>query len=90
MRKKAALRYGKTDKELKTCNLFCNIAVKRVEMRRRAFYQSPSNMSCNKSGCCKLRKLLQKIESYSTFCNKICTCCVFYQPKANLYGVTPA
>ena len=27
----------------KTCNLFCNIAANRVEMRRCSFYQSPSN-----------------------------------------------
>ena len=41
----------------KTCNLFCNIAVKRVEiMRRCAFYQSPSNMSCNKSGLLQVAK----------------------------------
>ena len=45
---------------------------------------------------------MQKVESISTFWNKICTCCAFYQPKANLfcskwqsdvtslYGVTPA
>ena len=42
----------------KTCNLFCNIATKLVEMRRCTFYQSPSNLSCNKSGCCKLRKVV--------------------------------
>ena len=45
---------------------------------------------------------MQKVESSSTFWNKICTWCAFYQPKANLfcskwqsdvtslYGVTPA
>ena len=30
-------------------------------------------------------KLLQKVESSSTFCNKICTCCAFYWFKANLF-----
>ena len=30
-------------------------------------------------------KLLQKEGSSSTFCNKICTCCTFYRPKANLF-----
>ena len=38
------------------------------------------------------KTLLQKVESSFTFCNKICTCCAFYSPKANLsslYGVTP-
>ena len=32
-------------------------------------------------------RLLQvaKIESSSTFCNKLCKCCAFYPPKANLF-----
>lgn len=43
-------------------------------------------------------ELLQKVESSGPFCNKICTCCTFYQPKTNsfaanditpVYGVTP-
>ena len=34
------------------------------------------------AGC---KNLLQKVESSSFFCDKICTCCVFYQPKANLF-----
>ena len=34
------------------------------------------------AGC---EKLLQKVESSSTFCNKICTCCAFYRFKANLF-----
>ena len=29
--------------------------------------------------------LLQKVEISSTFCNKICICCAFYWPKANLF-----
>ena len=33
-------------------------------------------------GC---EKLLQKVESSSTLCNKICTCCAFYRSKANLF-----
>ena len=32
------------------------------------------------AGC---EKLLQKVES--TFCNKICPCCAFYRPNANLF-----
>ena len=50
------------------------------------------------AGC---EKLLQRVESGSTFCNKICTRCVFYGPKLRqtcfsasdvtpVYGVTPA
>ena len=41
-------------------------------------------------GC---EKLLQKVESSSTFCNKICACCAFYRPKATCFAasdVTPA
>ena len=34
------------------------------------------------AGC---EKLLQKVESSSTFCNKIYTCCAFYRFKANLF-----
>ena len=50
------------------------------------------------AGC---EKSLQKVEISSTFCNKICTCYVFYGPKLRqtcfaasdvtpMYGVTPA
>ena len=34
------------------------------------------------AGC---EKLLQKGESTCTFYNNICTCCLFYRPKANLF-----
>ena len=40
----------------KTWNLFCNIAAKRVKKKCCAFYQPHSNLSCNKSGFCKLRE----------------------------------
>ena len=30
-------------------------------------------------------KLLQKVESSSTFCNRICKFCAFYRPKANMF-----
>ena len=30
-------------------------------------------------------KLLQKVESSSTFCKKICSFYAFYQPKVNLF-----
>ena len=51
------------------------------------FTTQESNPSCNKSGCCRGResKLLQKVERGSSFCKKICTCCAFYRPKANLF-----
>ena len=31
--------------------------------------QHESNLSCNKLGCGRLRKAVQKVESSSTFCN---------------------
>ena len=34
------------------------------------------------AGC---ENLLQKVESSSTFCNKLCKCCAFYGLKANLF-----
>ena len=34
------------------------------------------------AGC---EKFLQKVESSSTFCNKMFTRCAFYPPKANLF-----
>ena len=45
------------------------------------------------------KRLLQKVESSSTFCNKICTSCTFYRTKETcfaasdvtpVYGVIPA
>ena len=51
-------------------------------------YQCNSNIVAKKlnisqvvEGC---KKLMQKEECSSTFCIKICTCCVFYWPEANL------
>ena len=47
------------------------------------------------AGC---ENLLQKVESSSTFCDKICTSCAFFGPKQTcfatsdvipVYGVTP-
>ena len=35
------------------------------------------------AGC---EKLLQKVESNSTFCDKICLCCPFYRPVVNAEG----
>ena len=61
--------------------------------------QSRLNLSCNKSGCYRLRKFVAESREQFYFCNKICTCCAFYRPKANLiatsdvtpvYGVSPA
>ena len=38
----------------------------------------------NQIGCYRLRKVVQKVVSCSTFCNRICTCCAFYRPIAGL------
>jgi len=40
---------------------------------------------CEKSGCCRLRKVVAKVESSSTFRSKICTCYAFSRPTTNLF-----
>ena len=65
----------------KMCNLFCNLAVKRVDYWCCAFYHPWSKPVLHKSGFCRL----QKVESTSTFCNETCTRCAFYRPMANLF-----
>ena len=54
------LAKGTIKRATKTCNLLCNIAVKRVEWRYCTFYHPCSNLSCNKSGFCWLRKVVAK------------------------------
>ena len=71
----------------KNLQLVCNIAAKkRVEYLCSAFYHPRIKpvLAANQffEG---YEKLLQKVESSSTFCNIICTCCAFYQPKPNLF-----
>ena len=39
-----------------TCNMFCNIAGKRVKSYVTRFTTHESNLSGNKQGCCKLRE----------------------------------
>ena len=46
---------------------------------------TPTNQTCLAAnqvaaGC---EELLQKAERSSTFCSKVCKCCVFYRPRAN-------
>ena len=44
-----------------------------------------SNLSCNKSRCCRWQKVVAESRVLDvTFCKKICTRCAFYRPKANL------
>ena len=54
-----------------TCNLSCNIAAKRVAKRCCTFYHPRSNLPCNKSGCCRLRKVVaQSREQFYFFATK--------------------
>ena len=76
LRPRAWVGKGTVKRATKTCNLFCSIASKRVKKRCCAFYY-PHAANQVVAGC---EKLLQKVESSSTFCNKTCTCCVFYRP----------
>ena len=75
------LRYGKTDSRR------FNIAAKRVTLIAILYVLPPTNQTCLATnqlvaGC---EKLLQKVGSSSTFCNKICTCGALYLHKANLF-----
>ena len=72
----------------KTCNLFCNIATKRVELKQCwAFYQSPSNLSCNKSGCCRQLKVVAESREQFYFLqqNLYMLRVLRIQAKANLF-----
>ena len=68
-----------------TCDLFCNIAAKRVEQHCCPFYYPLIKPVAKKSACCKLRKVVAKVESSSTFRDKICTCYAFSRPTTNLF-----
>ena len=78
--------YGTVNWATKTYNLFCNIAEKKKLKSDVARFKTHIQicLATNQvfAGC---EKLLQKVESSSTFCDKICTCCAFYRPKANLF-----
>ena len=52
------------------------IPAKRVEKHPR------SNLSCNKLGYCRLRKVV----AVSTLCHKICSCCTFYLPMIRVWS----
>ena len=86
------LRYSKMGRK-KKCIFF------RVEQRFCAFYHPNSNLSCNKSGCCTLRKVVAERREQFYFCNQIITCCAFTDPRQTcfaasdvtpVYGVTAA
>ena len=98
LRKKKKLAWSPVKRAAKTGNLFCNIAAKRVEKRCCAFYHQRSDLSYDKSGCCRLRKKLQKVESSSTFCNNVLFArftvprqpCMAASDGTPVYGVIPA
>ena len=77
MRKKAALRYGKTGNK--------NVQLVLQHCCNARFTNHLQTCLVTNQVVAACEKLLQKVESYSTFCIKICTCYVFYQPKANLF-----
>ena len=49
------------------------------------FTTHESNPSCSKLFVVGCKKLLQKVESSTTFSHKICTYWAFYRPKVNSY-----
>ena len=63
----AQILKGTVKRTTKTFNFFCNITAKRVKKRCSSFFHPLSILSCNKSGTCRLRKVV--VESTSTFCN---------------------
>ena len=65
--------------------LVCNIGAIRVEKRCWSFSLRVQTCLVTNQVLAGWEKLLQKAESSSTFWSKICTCCVFYRPKANLF-----
>ena len=70
------------------CNLFYTIAALRQnELKSDVARFATTNQTCLATiqvvvGC---EKFLQKVESGSTFWNKISTCSAFYRHKANLF-----
>ena len=76
-----------TKKKKKTCNIAATLLQNELKSSVARFTTHQSNLSCNKinkvvAGC---EKLLQKVQSRSTFCNKICTCCAFTGPRQTCF-----
>ena len=65
----------------KTCNLFATLLLDKLNSDVARFTTNESNLSCSKTGYI----VMQKVESSYTSCNRICSCCTFYRPKANLF-----
>ena len=61
-------------------------AAKKMKNEVARFTNHESNLSCSKSGYCRLRKVVAiSREKFFSFCDTICKCCVFYRPNANLF-----
>ena len=67
---------GTVKRATKTCNLFCSIASKQVKKLCCAFTTHMQQIRLLQVA----KRLLQKVESSSTFYNKTYTCCAFYRP----------
>ena len=69
----------------KTCNLCC----KSLKAMLRVFFTTnfQTCLATNQvvSGS---ENLLQKVESSSTFCHKICLCCAFYRPRQTCFAAS--
>ena len=67
--------------EAKTCTLFVALLLNKLNSDVARFTTKESNLSCSKKGGI----VMQKVESSYTYCNRICSCCAFYRPTANLF-----
>ena len=67
--------------EAKTCTLFVALLLNKLNSDVARFTTNESNLSCSKKGGIAM----QKVESSYTSFNRICSCCAFYRPTANLF-----
>ena len=90
------LSWGTVKRATKTCNLLCNIpAQNQLNSYDACFTTHESNLSFNKSGCCRFQIVVSERRGYSyTFYYKICV--LRGLPAQNkldvipVYGATPA
>ena len=70
--------------EREMCNLICNINCWKNQLNSGLgrFTNHELDLSCNKLGCCRLRKYC--VASSSTALQQICRRCPFYLPLANV------
>ena len=64
---------GTIKRKTRKCNLFCNIDTKKLNSGVARFTTCESNLSCSKSLCCRLRKVVAESREW------------FYFLKENLY-----